>query len=419
MDMISYAKAMQAIEQSQNAVNIVSNFPNGFHYKGKVDSSEDLPTDASIGDVYSVANKGNREYAWNGEEWGELSANTPYMVRYGETVDAEDLINRFNNGQTVIVYRDSNVGETTETHLQYFMSRYTNNLLWFESCFATPADDKIQFAMVWLDRSTNVWNKEVIRTYKDSYIDSMAAGAFFVQKGTTTWNELLQAYNSNQAILCNVSGQIYTLTSFVNNTATFTKNTFFFDSVSMLQMTYFTATKLGDNGIKYSDNQYSYIETTRYKGEPGSAVSTINSKVNVINDETADMARAYPNVKAVKDYVDNLRLWVGDIDEIEVEEKICRIYVNEYYSRKECYWTEADIVYLTFEGGLWVDKAIELVILWKTGANPRLTAWGDVDPNIKIMGHNLDQDGNFLPNTTYKINIYSNKNSNDVYIYAD
>ena len=40
-----------------------------WHFKGEEESVEDLPNNAENGDVYQV---GDKEYAWNGEEWVEL-----------------------------------------------------------------------------------------------------------------------------------------------------------------------------------------------------------------------------------------------------------------------------------------------------------------------------------------------------------
>ena len=43
-----------------------------FHFEGEVASYEALPTDASKGDVYQV---GDKEYAWDGDNWVELGFN--------------------------------------------------------------------------------------------------------------------------------------------------------------------------------------------------------------------------------------------------------------------------------------------------------------------------------------------------------
>lgn len=42
----------------------------GYDYKGGVASVDDLPDDATTGDLYTV---GNTQYVWNGTEWITIS----------------------------------------------------------------------------------------------------------------------------------------------------------------------------------------------------------------------------------------------------------------------------------------------------------------------------------------------------------
>lgn len=57
---------LEAIEQS-----IVG----GVHYKGAVDTVDDLPSDAAQGDLYEVS-ADNSEWCWNGEKWFEYGKTT-------------------------------------------------------------------------------------------------------------------------------------------------------------------------------------------------------------------------------------------------------------------------------------------------------------------------------------------------------
>lgn len=47
----------------------------GVHYRGSVETVEDLPKDAKQGDLYEVK-EDNSEWCWNGEQWFEYGTNT-------------------------------------------------------------------------------------------------------------------------------------------------------------------------------------------------------------------------------------------------------------------------------------------------------------------------------------------------------
>lgn len=49
----------------------------GIHYRGAVDTFEQLPEDAQVGDLYEVRDGSGSEYCWNGTEW----------VKYGDSID--------------------------------------------------------------------------------------------------------------------------------------------------------------------------------------------------------------------------------------------------------------------------------------------------------------------------------------------
>ena len=59
-----------------------------WHFKGEVESIEELPGNAENGDVYQV---GEKEYAWNGTEWVELGFNLD-LSNYATKQDVEDAI---------------------------------------------------------------------------------------------------------------------------------------------------------------------------------------------------------------------------------------------------------------------------------------------------------------------------------------
>lgn len=58
--------ALEDVYTKQEVDNLVSSV---FHFKGAVDSYEELPLLNEVGDVYQI---GDKEYAWNGTEWFEL-----------------------------------------------------------------------------------------------------------------------------------------------------------------------------------------------------------------------------------------------------------------------------------------------------------------------------------------------------------
>ena len=45
----------------------------GYSYKGGVSSVDDLPDDATTGDLYTV---GRIQYVWNGTEWTDVGMDT-------------------------------------------------------------------------------------------------------------------------------------------------------------------------------------------------------------------------------------------------------------------------------------------------------------------------------------------------------
>lgn len=95
--------------ETYNREEIDQKVAGAFKFKGEVESKNKLPTDASEGDVYQV---GEKEYAWNGNDWVELGFNVD-LTAYIKTTDAESKIatakqEAINTSKT---YTDSLVGD--------------------------------------------------------------------------------------------------------------------------------------------------------------------------------------------------------------------------------------------------------------------------------------------------------------------
>ena len=80
---------LQPIEQRLAAVE--ANIVGGVHYKGSVPTVEDLPVDATQGDLYEVESNGS-EYCYNGEKWFEYGTThfTP-VAGDGIVVDGNEI----------------------------------------------------------------------------------------------------------------------------------------------------------------------------------------------------------------------------------------------------------------------------------------------------------------------------------------
>lgn len=259
----------------------------------------------------------------NGEviDAGAIPDNS-YIIQYEETLttgDIKDIIERFDNGHQIIVVRVSHEGQTDETHLQYRMVRYTDNYLYFENTFAYSGTNTIQTAMVTINRANSAWSREIYNTYKDSYID-LIKGTFVATYGNTPLEEIYAAFNAGKTVVCASGNTLYTLTSCSSTSATFTKVTFADADTSnpaRFQLATFNVTEGG-----YQSIQYKYIETSRANGGSSTTVNNLTSKVSVINDTNAAIDRAFPNVKAVKDYVDDSIEESNFIDDFQVLMKL-------------------------------------------------------------------------------------------------
>lgn len=62
----SIAAADGRIENLEEKINQI--LP-GYDYKGSVATKTALPDDATVGDLYTVTDENNAQYAWDGENW--------------------------------------------------------------------------------------------------------------------------------------------------------------------------------------------------------------------------------------------------------------------------------------------------------------------------------------------------------------
>lgn len=59
-----------------------------YRYKGSVTAVANLPTGASVGDVYNVEGDNGQNYAWTGTEWDSLGGSIQIEVATDEDIDA-------------------------------------------------------------------------------------------------------------------------------------------------------------------------------------------------------------------------------------------------------------------------------------------------------------------------------------------
>lgn len=69
MDLVTYALLKNKVS---SVASQLDGLTTGFDYKGSVSDDSDLPSGASIGDMYTVTNESNQEYVWNGNTWIKL-----------------------------------------------------------------------------------------------------------------------------------------------------------------------------------------------------------------------------------------------------------------------------------------------------------------------------------------------------------
>lgn len=94
-------KAINEVKQSVDSLR--ENITGVYRYKGSVQNYADLPANASVGDVYNVANKyddysAGTNFAWNGSQWDALGGSIEEIV-----IDAEMSDNSTNAVQNKVV----------------------------------------------------------------------------------------------------------------------------------------------------------------------------------------------------------------------------------------------------------------------------------------------------------------------------
>lgn len=72
MDVLTYALAVSKSKEFTNQV--VQSLGTGFSYKGSVTTESALPSNPSLGDLYTVDND-NASYVWDGQKWFQLTSN--------------------------------------------------------------------------------------------------------------------------------------------------------------------------------------------------------------------------------------------------------------------------------------------------------------------------------------------------------
>ena len=71
LDIIARGMAASADTKAQLAVNMIADFPTGLHWKGSC-AWDELPSNPEQGDAWTIIDKNNAEYAWNGSEWQRI-----------------------------------------------------------------------------------------------------------------------------------------------------------------------------------------------------------------------------------------------------------------------------------------------------------------------------------------------------------
>lgn len=84
---LASADAGSAARSAEIAQQIKDSLGNVYVYKGSVNSYSNLPSVASVGDVYNVVSNG-KNYAWTGSEWDDLGG-TVDLSEYQKTADAD------------------------------------------------------------------------------------------------------------------------------------------------------------------------------------------------------------------------------------------------------------------------------------------------------------------------------------------
>ena len=112
------SKASDAQNKADLAVNMISDFPTGLTYKGSCTYAE-LPGNATIGDAWTVTDRDNMEYAWDGNDWIQIG-----ISKVDQTYDPTST-----NAQS-----GTAVAEAVNPILQYITYQITNGKVTITGC---------------------------------------------------------------------------------------------------------------------------------------------------------------------------------------------------------------------------------------------------------------------------------------------
>ena len=102
----------------------------GVHYRGGVDTFEELPVDAAQGDLYEVYSD-NSEWCFNGERWFEYGRANDFSPVAKATLNAEQLAIDENN-QLNIIGVDSSLVMHEDKALDEIVTEVMNSITWDE-----------------------------------------------------------------------------------------------------------------------------------------------------------------------------------------------------------------------------------------------------------------------------------------------
>lgn len=107
---------------------IDSKVSSAYRYKGSVDTYEELPENAQVGDVYNVVAKHDNypagtNYAWTGDNWDALGGSVDTS---DITNSLEDLTNRVEASEGKITTMEGNISDLQDTDTS-ILKRFTDN----------------------------------------------------------------------------------------------------------------------------------------------------------------------------------------------------------------------------------------------------------------------------------------------------
>lgn len=93
------------------AKKIISEYPVPFKYKGNVESIDDLPSTADVGDLYIVVEE-QKKYVWDGTEWQVYGTaefgGTKYIEYDVNTYD--EVLGWYSDGLNIVCLKETDTG---------------------------------------------------------------------------------------------------------------------------------------------------------------------------------------------------------------------------------------------------------------------------------------------------------------------